>query len=144
MQVLPILLFIVFLKLYALQLATGAFRPLISGGDSRCSWVSSRTLGPRKRGWNLFMYCRLQCWRRVSMVNTSILPLLHIQHLQVRGLHGWRIQTNSFCIAFIVMLPKIGERSFLKNTVTHSVGRGFITMQWKASLISRTCKWFTM
>ena len=42
----PILLFIVFLELCALQLVTGAFRPLISGGESRCSWVSSHALGP--------------------------------------------------------------------------------------------------
>ena len=46
----PTLLFIVFFKLYALQLATGAFRPLISRGDSRCSWVSSFALGPMERG----------------------------------------------------------------------------------------------
>ena len=47
----PILLFIVVLLKYALQLAAGAFRPLLSGGDSRCSWVSSCALGPM-RGYN--------------------------------------------------------------------------------------------
>ena len=30
---------------YVLQLVAGAFRSLLSGGDSRCSWVSSHALG---------------------------------------------------------------------------------------------------
>ena len=42
----------------------------------------------------------------------------------VRGSHGWRIQTNSFCAAFIELLPKTGERNFLKNTVITTQGEG--------------------
>lgn len=122
----PILLFIVFLKLYTLQLATGAFRSLISGGGSRCSWVSSRALGQMERDKTSSSVADCNAGGGCKQ-QTPV--SCHIQHLQMRGSHGSRIQTNSFCTAFIESLPKIGERSFLKNTVTHRVGRGFTTMQ---------------
>ena len=40
-----------------------------------------------------------------------------------------KIQTISFCTAFIEQLLKTGERSFLKYTVSHKVRRGFTAMK---------------
>ena len=54
------------------------------------------------------------------MVDTSIPPV---------EMHIGRIQTISFCTAFIEQLLKTGERSFLKYTVSHKVRRGFTTMK---------------
>ena len=96
-------------KMSTLQLATGAIRLLVLGGGYQqlfmgfCSYT-----GPKE--WKGVLGCSAgegeSRWTPVSCKNCTSGEVLTLR----------RIQTHSFCTAFIVILLKTDERSKLRNT----------------------------